>query len=154
MSTNRNRYLQICVEAADGTNGQGLKQFLWRVSIALNAGWVALSDVDLVGDARVSLLTVGHEIRVLPVSELLNLLEDVRQVVWATVFLCGSQEAAETITGAEDFVVALAKAQGLVRVVDATYYYIYGEVPSLAHLREELDGEQKEGTAHDLDFPE
>lgn len=148
------RYMQICIEAKEGADGQGLISIVERASIALATDWALLSDVDLVGTARQYLLTKGHEVRVMTVSSLLKLLKEAEQVVWATIFFCHSKEAAETITGAEDFVSALEKSQGLVRVVDATYYYIYGSVKNFENLSVTFIGEQKEGFAEDLDFPE
>lgn len=148
------RYMQICVEAKEGADGQGLISIIRRALTALAAGWAVLSDVDLVGSARQDLLTQGHDVQVKSVLSLLELLKKSDQVVWATIFLCGSKAEAETITGDEDFVSALEKSRGIVRVVDATYYYIYGPVEYLESISGLLIGEQKEGLAKELDFPE
>lgn len=148
------RYSQLCVEAPGGADGPGLAGVLRQVLEVIAADWAALSDMDLVGPTRVSLLAQGHEVRVISVPHLIDLLEQAGQVVWATVFLCGSREQAARITGSEDFVSALAKADGLVRVVDASSYYVYGPTGLFGALRGELSGELKEGSADELDFPE
>jgi hypothetical protein len=148
------RYMQVCVDAINGADGQGLISIIRQVLSAHSADWAVLSDVDLVGNARQYLLTQGHDVRVMSVSRLLKLLREAEQVVWATIFLCGTKEAAETITGSEDFILALEKSKLLVRVVDATYYYIYGPVEYLENLSGKMEGEQKEGFAEELDFPE
>lgn len=146
--------MQVCVEAAGGTDGPGLRRILRQVSAALATEYAVVSDVDLIGDARESLLIQGHDVRVLAVSDLVRCLDEAEQIVWATVFLCRSKRLAEDITGAEDFISALGKADGLVRVVDASYYYVYGPVARMGGVRAELLGEEKEGYAQQLDFPE
>lgn len=148
------KFVQICLRSPTGTDGPGLAQILQRVLPVVEARWAVLSDVDLVGPARSSLATESRAVRVLPVGQLLTLLQNAQQVVWANVFLCRSKEAAEQITGAEDYVALLKRSEGLVRVVDATYYYVYGPVPHFANLAYELGGEQTEAFATNLDFPE
>jgi hypothetical protein len=86
--------------------------------------------------------------------ELLTGLEQAEQVVWANIFLCSTRDAALRITTDEDYPESLVKAEALVRVVDASYYYLYGPVEIMRCLREELDGEEKAGSPAELDFPE
>jgi hypothetical protein len=147
-------YVQICLEPPDGTNGPGLFRLLQLVLTSVPAGWATLSDVDLVGGSRASLGTESRAVRVVSVVQLLALLQDTEQIVWANVFLCRSREVADEITGSEDYCTAVEKAEVLVRVVDASYYYVYGLPTRLAEIRNELGGEQKEGLVGELDFPE
>jgi len=150
----RRRYVQTCVEAPEGADGDGLRRLLQQVLTVVSASWAAVTDVDLVGEARESLLTPSDEIRIIPMLRLLTLLEQAKQVVWANVFLCATRQAAEQITASEDYVPALSKAEALVRVVDAGYYYVYGPVDQIESVRRELAGEDKEGFLEELDFPE
>jgi hypothetical protein len=148
------RYSQVCLEPENGTDGVGLAELLGCVASALSADWVSLSDIDLVGSSRGVLSAQEHETKVMPVSRLCSVASEAKQVVWASVFFCCSKEEAETITATEDYVASLRKAKALVRVVDATYYYVYGPVTKMDMLNVDLRGQQKKGLLEELDFPE
>lgn len=148
------QYSQICLTAQEGCDGPGLARTLRGILETIDAGIAVLSDVDLVGSARPTLTVGSSETRTLLIDELLVHLGGTEQIVWATVCLCGNDDQAKLISSDEDYVVSLMKANAMVRVVDATYYYIYGPRAPLARLHRLLGGEMRTCEPSDLDFPE
>ena len=147
-------FLQICIPSEPGaTTGAGLAHLLRTLLTEFPSEWVALKASDLSGASRMPLLVGPFNVLRFPIKAFFELLEGAEQIDWASVYLCKTQEAAETIGERERSESALKKAEVLVRVVDQTYYYVYAPVARLSKLRDRLVGEEKLGRPEELDYP-
>lgn len=147
-------YFQIVLNTRYGCDGRGLKALLERVLQVFPAAFVALSDVDLAGEARRMLAIEARGVRTLAIGDFLALLDKSDQVVWATIFLCRSREQAASLSSMEDYTDSLKKVEALVRVVDAGSYYIYGPAERLSLLHQMVGGDTSLRSLDELEFPE
>ena len=121
------RYTQVCVFAGeDGATGCGFVSAIRSVMGLALPGWVAASDVDPAGPVRAEVYVSSKSCKVFASGEYLEKLSQARQIVWASLFFCVSEDRARRVTASEDYTQSLAKAEILARVVDAEAYYFYG----------------------------
>lgn len=156
MPTAPRLYTQACLPAGhEGATGPRLVALIRRVFGAALPTWVSVSDADISGDVRTSAFVGSTDARTFASAAYLELLERAEQVVWITLFFCTSADAAKSISGTEDYSTALAKADALVRVVDAGHYYVYLPWDGTAAIAPALErAELKRGAVDLLDFPE
>lgn len=147
-------YAQLVIAPPDGCTGAGLRDLVAFVAAHSGARFASVSDVDLSGPAREALGIGVRESRVHGLSELLRLLGEAEQVIWANVFLSESAEQAESITADEDYVDALLKSVAAVRAIDAGAFYVDGAVELARAARAKFGGELDVRPADQLDFPE
>ncbi|MGC4070807.1 MAG: hypothetical protein QM784_40260 [Polyangiaceae bacterium] len=148
-----------CVKArvlpAQGTSGSVVVSILRNVIDAAITPWVAATDVDLSGPARANLNVRASDVRVVPTTDLLRIIADAEQVVWASFFFCRSHANALGILPELSYIESTAIAHLVARVVDATSVELFASGSEYGALRERFPNSTIEvGELSSTDFAE
>jgi hypothetical protein len=149
------RYVKVRVLPAQGTSGSAVVSILRNVVDAAITPWVAATDVDLSGPARANLNLQARDVRVIPTMDLLRIIADAEQIVWASFFFCRLQADALGILPEQSYSESTAKAQFVARVVDGASVELFAAESEYAVLQGRLPDSRIEiGELSSEDFPE
>lgn len=136
-------------------SGESVSRMLNVLARHYRADCVLLRDLDGAGDALPSLREVEAQRMPVGLGHVLYILSELQQIVWADFYLHGCSAPVRP-SYAESRVQALLKSSVLLRCVDNTYMYVYGEggLPAIEPPTTLRHVETRECDIELLEFPE